>query len=581
MRRPALSGTICVVATVSAARQPWAFTQQPPLSTAEFCREAKKRGVVIDVPTLRELYRVGLMAPFLEVRQRRPPATPVPQPAVLDEPLARGTLLNELRAARDSGRLVDPGTAPFRSRLRFEARPTDGRHWWNGLLYSPYQLLGLHQLRSVLSSRGRSTRAREATRLRQPSQAALDVAERDRRLAIVLTVLEAMYLPKLDDVWIRLTNADPDEWERYRLNFDPQGALAAASWHPDDLRREAERLLLTARSTGGVGLWTELIKRSPPRTWRELEGEPRVAMDHRVAAEILLLCHEDLATRKAIAPLPVPSGMTWHPLHERLSSRQHSLDDVLGRLGVSPHPPVVLILEGETEEYFAREIEVLLELRRDPEVVRILIASTTADLTKVAALAATPLLGKRRVDGWDLLRPPTRLMIAFDPDKGYATPAEVSAQRQKILSEIRKGIRSQGMVPDQGDLGSLVEITTWSGGCFEFSHFTNSELRRALRRVHPTCGGMTDTQLKTVLTSLRQRRIDISHLWKPWQPQPGKLDLARALLAPMRRRVLHAAGGHGVMPALATVVVKVHEIALAQPAGTFVMHGQAWPRTAK
>jgi len=75
-------------------------------------------------------------------------------------------------------------------------------------------------------------------------------------------------------------------------------------------------------------------------------------MDHRVAAEILLRFCEDLAEWGV--GLPVPSaasfGMNWHPLCDRLSTRDQTLDEDLMDLGLSPHPRVVLAVEGETEE---------------------------------------------------------------------------------------------------------------------------------------------------------------------------------------------------------------------------------------
>lgn len=75
-------------------------------------------------------------------------------------------------------------------------------------------------------------------------------------------------------------------------------------------------------------------------------------MDDRIAAEILLRFHEDLALRGQAEPLPDLSGaMGWHPLHERLSSRTNTLDEALTDLGISPYPWVVLALEGETEVY--------------------------------------------------------------------------------------------------------------------------------------------------------------------------------------------------------------------------------------
>jgi hypothetical protein len=74
------------------------------------------------------------------------------------------------------------------------------------------------------------------------------------------------------------------------------------------------------------------------------------ALDYRIAAEILLLFYEDLAARGQADPLPDVPRNGWHPLAERLSYRGQTLDEDLMHLGISPHPRVVLAIEGETEQ---------------------------------------------------------------------------------------------------------------------------------------------------------------------------------------------------------------------------------------
>src|SRR2546421_10484716 len=51
-----------------AASEPWAFTQQDPLSTSEFCKEAEKRRLPLREEQLPGLWRVGALAPFVEIR---------------------------------------------------------------------------------------------------------------------------------------------------------------------------------------------------------------------------------------------------------------------------------------------------------------------------------------------------------------------------------------------------------------------------------------------------------------------------------------------------------------------------------
>jgi hypothetical protein len=118
---------------------PWAFTQYQPLGTSDFIKEAGRRGVRLELLTLRELYRRKVLEPFVYVNNRQ--VGPVPAP-VSEEPRRGGTLLQQLRYSRDRGRLSDPAGTAFRPRLRFD-RPQGrvARGWWNGLLYPWYQLL--------------------------------------------------------------------------------------------------------------------------------------------------------------------------------------------------------------------------------------------------------------------------------------------------------------------------------------------------------------------------------------------------------------------------------------------------------
>ena len=127
-----------LVSSVAVAGQPWAFTQNHPLGTSDFMSEAKRRGFDLDLSVLRELYRHNLVVPFVYASPRQ--AGPIPEP-VTSEPFPHSSWIVELRHARDRGRLCDLAAMPFRPRLRFEPKEAYSRHWWNGLLYSRYQLL--------------------------------------------------------------------------------------------------------------------------------------------------------------------------------------------------------------------------------------------------------------------------------------------------------------------------------------------------------------------------------------------------------------------------------------------------------
>ena len=89
---------------------PWAFTQRHPLDTSAFAGEVGKRGIELDLATLRELYRHRLLMPFVELTHRpvRVPFTPG-EP----EPVAGSSRLTEIRQARDTGCLRDLSAVPF------------------------------------------------------------------------------------------------------------------------------------------------------------------------------------------------------------------------------------------------------------------------------------------------------------------------------------------------------------------------------------------------------------------------------------------------------------------------------------
>ena len=342
---------LLVASSVEVAALPWVFTQQHPLDTGSFIDEAKRRGFDLDLHVLRELYRHGLLVPFLYVSDRQVGSIPEPVESEPKFAIFGSSRLNNLRHARDRGRLTDLAAAPFRRKLRFERREGDSWAWWNGLIYSRYQLLALPELSDPLAHRQHRVRDRQLIpRLPAPDQFTLDRMAKFRPIAIVLTALEARYLPKLDAEWLHLVNTDEKGWGQYRQSFDPVAISRILNYPAEQARQDAEWLLLRARHLDPLGdSWSRLVRHAPSSKWKDLKNDALLAIDYRIAAEILLLFYEDLADRGEAEPLPDVPRHAWHPLHERLSRRECTLDEDLMRLGISPHPRVVLAVEGETE----------------------------------------------------------------------------------------------------------------------------------------------------------------------------------------------------------------------------------------
>jgi len=562
-----------VTGSISTLSAPWVFSQSHPLSTTEVISEAKRRGAVLDPAILRELYHRGDLAPMVEITVRG-----VREPLSLASgPVRRGTMQLELHRAMTEGRLRDPHAHGYRSRLRFDSgRLSDPEGWWNGLLYSQWQLLSLPDLQMRLM-RSRALGPAQQRRIVLPvlEEWSRPIFEGHRRWALVLSVLEARYLPTVDPEWLSLSNTDLGEWQSFREDYDPIAAAQSLGVAGEEVRDQAERLLLRARNLDPTGDWARLIGRAPRRSWKTLRGDALLALDHRVAAEILLQFHDDLVAARYVAPLLDLPTVVGHLHCARLSAgRGEPIDRVLGHLGVSPHPGVVLAVEGETEELLVPRVFDHLGLRRSPDLVRILcIRGADKQLPLVAAATVAPLLGERRAEGYEMIRPPTRLVIAVDRDHRWNTDARVARERRKIFDEIKKVIAAQGGRVSPGDLDTLVEVHRWPARCFEYAHFSPEELAMAMRTIHHDCGGLDQSTLAARITAVRERGDDIKKVWDAtWTPKPTKPELAEALWPALRAKLdVAMRSDSGEIPPVAEVVARAYRLAQQSNYGTYII----------
>jgi hypothetical protein len=559
--------------------RPWVLSQSHPLATTDVISEAKRRGVHLDVATLRELYRRGDIAPLAEVTARRM----CPGVTLDDPPHSGGTRQRQLREALATGRIRDPAVEPFRPRLRFDGgRITDPCGWWNGLLYSRWQLLCLADVRGRLSRRrlvGDFSKRRVV--LPELDQWSADRAVRFRRWALVLLAVEARYLPVIDPEWLSLTNVDAEDWQAYRDQFDPVAVTDDLGINSEELRSHAEWLLSCAHSMDPNGRWSRLIKRAPSRSWKTLTGDALLASEHRIAAELLLLLYEDLARGGACEALPADFGMAWHPLVERVSAgRAEPVDVLLAELGISPHPGVVLMVEGETEELLAPRVFDALGLRRTPDLVRILtMPGAGRDLTLLAAATIAPIVGERHDDVYEMVRPPTRLLIAVDPDEGWQTAEDVARQRRRIIAEVEKVVSAQGAALSPEDVDSLVVVHRWPASCFEFAHFSDEELSDGLLAIHSSCGGLSRESLVQAIADIRDRKLDIKRVWDAdWKPKPSKPDLAEVMWPVLQQKIEEARrNANASVPPIAAIVDHAYRLAQQSSWGTYVVGAAPMP----
>jgi hypothetical protein len=561
----------------TAASQPWAFSQEAPLTTADFCKQAERRGFEsLREEQLRDLWRVGAVAPFVEIRSKQ---LHDPAPSAIPEPSLTGTWLAELRRARDSGRLTDPEELGFRPQLRF-SRPRTNPHslWWNGLLYSRWQLLDLHEMREVVTQgRWRQRRDQIKWRSAQPNDFGLNHARTSRRRSAVLVAIESRYLPTVVHDWVTLSNAAVEEWETYRAAFDATTLMAKLGLELDDLLRLADGMLLRLDRLDPLGRdWSELVRRAPRRAWDELSGDALLAMEYRIGGEMLLQCYEDLAERGVCAPVGDRADI-FHSAHQRLSYRSQPLDANLSSLGLSPHPGVVLVVEGETEEVLVPRVRDYIRIPNNPELVQsVVMRGVKHDLTKLAAFASAPLVDRQEVEVWRVAKPPTRLMVVVDPDKPFDSAASVELERKKILDEIVAVVRAQGVEPGREDIDTLVSIRTWTASCFEFEHFTDLELADALLAQHPNCGGLDRERLASAIVLHRSNGQDIRRVWTNWTPAVAKKDLAHLLWPTLKAKLDRAASSeHEPVPSVAQALIDAYHEAAQRPRGHFLIRGTA------
>ncbi|MFC7482925.1 hypothetical protein ACFQX7_27095 [Luedemannella flava] len=291
------------------------------------------------------------------------------------------------------------------------------KEWWNGFTYSPWQLLELP----------RAVNQYEFIRSGMRTSAFEQRALQSRRLTCVLAALATRYLPSVLGRLSFPPGVDEAALRRYRATSDLLELIQVAGFEPSDLRTEADALLLHAHKDP-LAKWLPLVRYASYAGWSKLRGAPLAAMWHRVAAEVLLRAHEDLAGEGVVDPLPDLSGTSWWAAqHDRLAPRYaeaETLERALAELGLSPHPKVILLVEGETELYHVPRLLAEFGLSRPQDVRAQRTKGSKINAHLIARYGVTPRVGRRLHDRWMLDASPTALYIAMDPENDFATQAK-------------------------------------------------------------------------------------------------------------------------------------------------------------
>lgn len=451
--------------------------------------------------------------------------------------------------------------------MRFdEAKTWDSDRWWNGLLYSRWQLLNAKRLsRIYVPGVGQDALTEPDTNIE---------GLLDRAIALTVTLLEARYLPEVEPGWNRLRGVNGDEWFAWCAAYDTTQQLALLSTIGvalTDVHDFAERLLVSARLLDPTGQWGALIRRAPAEKWESTKGDLALAMNQRLAAEILLRFCADAGGEPPVRS--AADSRDWHPLNDRISDRTEPVGQILMRLGVSPHPGAILVVEGETERRTAARILDELGLDDASQLVQIISTSgVDRNLQVLAAAAAAPILEERHPDAYDMLRPPCHLIAVLDPEGKYKTPKQVERERQKVVKAIVDVVTTQRDDAETMHLDSLVELRAWTDGTFEFSHYTDAELLDAITTVHTDPAARPgDAELREKIAYSRSRGHDLKAVWHSWAHQPAKPELADALWPVLRRKIESALANGEHLPELAAAVYDAHSRARMNSQGSWVI----------
>ena len=530
------------VTSLDLLRLTMVFSQNDLLSPEEFVKEANVRGRRLKEEHLYELHRIGALVPFYRVMNQRvgPEQCEVPTAVAARERggySMGGTNGLVFRAYR-LGYVVDPATRPYRSWAK--GIPVKRRNYvqrYPSVFYSPYQLLGLLQL-AAATKRLRSVWNQDHS-VKFTAEEPLDAMsrggfDRGRQLAILLHALDSHFLPRLMRVAY-----DGTMWRRQEQSFSAEKALEPFGIAPETLAKLAGRLLWHAGNLDPLGPLYKLTRFAHPDTWKALKGDARLAMDLRIAAEMILRALDE-SGHQALASAPKAPRPYRHDLDDRIPASSNGLEQALMEHDLSPNPSVLLVLEGRTEMLLMPKVlEEIYQGSIPPTLVETVLMDTVdrdLDLLvrHVIGLRFGDELGSEAVR---LARTTSKLFVAVDPEHGYATPRDVAAKKKLLVDRLFEFLDARYKTSAAyAEIETLVTIETWGTATWEFANFTDSELATALK----TTTGIS-RPWKDFLAAVRAERAlprpDIENAGNRLGRYGDKMDIAHALMAVLQQKV--------------------------------------------
>jgi hypothetical protein len=519
-----------------------AFSQGSLLTVDAFVRSARDRGLDFGIDDLEAAHRVGLLPPLFRVRRdlraiRREAAM---TGAPLNAYQYQATSAGELEDLARTGAVADAGSEQFRPWRRLVRAGGDAPAA-SYFLYSQYQLIEVAFSGWPIPGLARRLRGRGGKEAAAIIAGLARVqAPAWRRALLMLEALTAVYRPRVVHRVSLGFGSTPEEWDALIEEWDSRRALTWLGADPDEIKGVAERLLSRADGLDPNAKWVSLLGLVKPERWEQLTGPARTAIEARIAAEILLRFVDDLASVGVGLGVLEPEGRVRHPLHGRLHQGRESLDRVLTDFGLSPYPALLLVVEGETEEFIVPKLMKHLNFPAARSFIDILNGRTVeADLGPLAEHLVTPTWNEGvEADSVVLVRPVTRLLVVTDPEGRHATPEDRERRRQGWIGRVVRALPAEmRTAPVVEHVSRLIEIIVWPA-VFEFAHFTNGELAVAVRRAWKDAGGQPWAIRARDVARLRATSQNLEDLWRNARPpRPSKPLVAAQLWETLVKRV--------------------------------------------
>ncbi len=226
--------------------------------------------------------------------------------------------------------------------------------------------------------------------------------------------------------------------------------------------------------------------------------------------------------------------MAWTPQHDRLKRQITVLDEVLTDYGISPHPSLVIPVEGATEMFMMKKAMQLLHVPVSRNYIELFdIGGINRDYAMLARFVAVPELGA--AVGANLVRlrrPLTRFMVVTDAESDFEMQAGRDKKKQEFVSAIFANLPAAYQTPAaRTEIDGLVEVDTWTQTeSFEFAHFTDVEIAAGIRAAYQAQGRPVPPVAPADIAPIRARRGNLKTLFKTLPaPALDKLKLAEAL----------------------------------------------------